>query len=551
MAKIRGFEIEKSVFYPPALLLGLMLFFGLFFTEKFGAAASEILQYTIDRFGWLYLLCTAFFFFFVLFLVITPFGKIRLGGENAKPHLSYLSWCNIAICGGIAVGMVFWGVAEPMTHYYTPPPFVGAEAQSPAAAIRGLQIGVFHWAFVPYSMFTLFGVAIGYATYNRGLPFRASSALYPLLKEHIYGLPGKIVDAISIFALVAGVITSLGIGTMQFASGLEFQFGIAPSNTIYVTIIILLTLIYTISSYSGLQKGIKYLSHINAVIFFGFVIFLFLFGPTRFLLNSAVQVSGSFITNLIPSFLNIDAFGEDKWSGGWTIFFWAWWVVYAPIIGMFLARIAVGRTIREFILVNIFVPGAFVFSWFIAFGGSAIYLDHFNQAGIMGVINEKGLEVAMYALFEHLPLANITIPLGIFALGISFVTLADSMTSTIAIMTTKNTLKAEAPSSVKIFWGVLTGATTIICLLVSGSVGTKALQTASIVAALPIFTIMLATLVSIIMFASKYKTSMDLPEYYPEELKSAESGTEETSEHLAGIKVAAQAAPQVAIRLRS
>jgi choline-glycine betaine transporter len=300
-----------------------------------------------------------------------------------------------------------------------------------------------------------------------------------------------------------------------------------------------------------LQKGIKYLSHINAVIFFGFVFFLFLFGPTRFLLNSAVEVSGSFITNLIPSFFNLDAFGQDKWSGGWTIFFWAWWIVYAPIIGMFLARIAVGRTIREFVLVNVFVPGAFVFSWFIAFGGSAIYMDHFNQAGIMGVINEKGLEVAMYALFEHLPLANIMVPLGIFALGISFVTLADSMTSTIAIMTTKNTLKAEAPSSVKIFWGVLTGSITIICLLVTGSVGTKALQTASIVAALPIFIIMMGTLVSIIMFASKYKTRIDLPEYYPEELEPEGSGTLETTGKNLSPEVTAQGVSQVAIRAQS
>lgn len=518
MFKFTEFEIEKGVFFPPAILLCVMLFFGLFFTKTFGDTASSVLGYTIDTFGWFYLLCTASFFFFMIFLLITPFGKVRLGGPKAKPHLSYWSWFTIAICGGIATGMVFWGVAEPMTHYSTPPPFTGAEAKSAESAVRGLQIGIFHWAYVPYSMFTLFGVAIGYATYNRKLPFRVSSALYPLLGDRIYGLPGKTVDAISIFALIAGVITSLGIGTMQFASGLEFMFGITPGNSVYAIVIILLTCIYTISSYTGLNKGIKYLSQVNAVIFFGLVVFVFMFGPTKFLFNTTVEVTGAYLTNLMPGFFNLDAYGKDTWSGGWTIFFWAWWVVYAPLIGMFLARIAVGRTIREFVLVNILVPGTFVSIWFIVLGGTAIHFDHFSQAGVMETINDKGLEVAMYALLENLPLSSLMIPLGILALGISFITLADSMTSTIAIMTTKNTLKAEAPASVKIFWGILTGAVTVICLLVTGTVGTKALQSVSIVAAVPIFAMEVAAMVSIVLFSSKYKTIIDLPQYYTEEL---------------------------------
>lgn len=517
MLKFKDFEIENSVFYPPAILLSIMLFFGLFFTEYFGTTASTILQFTIEYCGWFYLVCTAMFFFFMWGLIATPFGKVRLGGPNAKPDLSYWSWFTIAICGGIATGMVFWGVAEPMTHYYTPPPLAGAEALTPESAIRGLQIGIFHWAYVPYSMFTLFGVGIGYATYNQNLPFRVSSTLYPLLGDRIYSLPGKTVDAISIFALIAGVITSLGIGTMQFASGLDFMFGISPSNTVYAIVIVVLTGVYTVSSYTGLKKGIKYLSQINAVIFFGLVIFVLLFGPTRFLLNTTIDVAGSYISNLIPSFFNLDAFGEDTWSGGWTIFFWAWWVVYAPLIGMFLARIALGRTIREFVLVNILVPGTFVSIWFVTLGGTAIHFDHFGHAGIMQIINEKGLEVAMYALLQNLPLSSLMIPLGILALGISFITLADSMTSTIAIMTTKNTLKSEAPASVKIFWGILTGAVTIICLLVTGTVGTKALQTVSIIAATPIFIMAVAAVVSIVIFSSRYKTKVDLPEFYAEE----------------------------------
>jgi choline-glycine betaine transporter len=220
---------------------------------------------------------------------------------------------------------------------------------------------------------------------------------------------------------------------------------------------------------------------------------------------------------LIPTSFNIDAFNKgDGWSGGWTIFFWAWWMAYAPLVGMFLARIAIGRTIRQFIFVNIFVPGTFIFTWFTAFGGTAIYFEHFKDAGIMEIIRERGLEVSMYALLQNLPIAMITIPLGVLALGFSFITLADAMTSTIAAITTKNTHENEAPPSMKLFWGFLIGGITIICLLVSGTVGTQALQTMSIVYALPIFFIELAALISIILIA--FPKTSSLPDGDREEL---------------------------------
>lgn len=498
------FEIEKGVFYPPAILLGITLLFGLFFTDSFAIAAGSVLSFMLKEFGWMFLLFVLIFFIGTLAIMISPIGSIRLGGKKAKPEMGVWSWCVIAICAGIATAMVFWGVAEPLTHFYTPPAFTGAEALTPESAVRGLQIAIFHWSFIPYSLFALFGVAIGYAAYNLGLPFRVSSSLYPILGDKIYGLPGKFVDGLSIFALIGGVITSLGFGTMQFAAGLDFMFGLVPSNTVYVTLIICLTIAYTISSYTGLQKGIKLLSNINSLIYLFLVVFLFTFGPTRFLLNLGVETMGSYIVNLIPTSLNADAFNVGEgWNGGWTIFFWAWWVAYAPIVGMFMARIAIGRTIRSFVIVNVLVPGTFIFLWFTGFGGSAIYLDFYEGAGIMDVINASGLEVSMYALLQNLPIPMITIPLGILALGISFVTLADSMTSTIAVMTTKNTHSDEPPAAMKIFWGLLTGAMTILCLLVAGTVGTQALQSISIVAAFPIFFIEMGVLASVVMMTSK------------------------------------------------
>ncbi|SHJ55587.1 choline/glycine/proline betaine transport protein [Dethiosulfatibacter aminovorans DSM 17477] len=509
------FEIEKGVFYPPAVLLGVTLIFGLFFTDGFAAAASSVLSFMLIEFGWMFLLFVFIFFIGTLAIMISPIGNIRLGGKNAKPEMSVWSWCVIAICAGIATAMVFWGVAEPLTHFNNPPAFTGAEALTPESAVRGLQIAVFHWAYIPYSLFTLFGLAIGFAAYNLNLPFRVSSSLYPLLGDRIYGLPGKFVDGLSIFALIGGVITSLGFGTMQFAAGLDYMFGIVPTNTVYVSLIVLLTVAYTVSSYTGLQKGIKLLSNVNSIIYIFLVMFLFTFGPTRFLLNLGVETMGSYLVNLIPTAFNADAFNVGQgWNGGWTIFFWAWWVAYAPIVGMFLARIAIGRTIRSFVIVNVMIPGTFVFLWFTGFGGSAIYFDFFNSAGIMDVINASGLEVAMYALLQNMPIPMLTIPLGIMALGISFVTLADSMTSTIAVMTTKNTHSNEPPAAMKIFWGLMTGAVTVLCLLVAGTVGTQALQTMSIVSSFPIFFIELAVLISVVImtsrqFINKYNSEAD------------------------------------------
>lgn len=509
MARFEKLEIEKGVFYPPAILLGITLIFGLFFTDEFAAFSGDILGFMLREFGWMFLLFVFIFFVGTLAIMVSPIGRIRLGGEDAKPEMSLWSWCVIAICAGIATAMVFWGVAEPLTHFNKPPAFTGAQPLTPESGVRGVQIAVFHWAYIPYSLFTLFGLVIAFAAYNLKLPFRVSSALYPLLGDRIYGLPGQFVDGLSVFALIGGVITSLGFGTMQFAAGLDFLFGLTASNTVYVTLIAFLTVAYTISSYTGLQKGIKILSNVNSLIYIFLVIFLFTCGPTRFLFNLAVETMGSYIVNLIPTSFNSDAFNTGNgWSGGWTVFFWAWWVAYAPIVGMFLARIAVGRTIRSFIIVNVMVPGTFVFLWFTGFGGSAIYHDFFNNAGIMGVIDAKGLEVAMYALLQHLPVPSITIPLGILALGISFITLADSMTSTIAVMTTKNTHTEEPPAAMKLFWGMMTGAVTIVCLLVAGTVGTKALQTMSIVAAFPIFFIEFFVLISAVMMTSRQFTKI-------------------------------------------
>jgi choline/carnitine/betaine transport len=500
----KKFELEKGIFYPPAILLVVFLLIGMVSPDGFAKGANAALGFTIDYFGWMYLFFAFIFLAFVLFVTLAPIGRVRFGGPDAKPELSYWNWFAMALCAGIAIGILFWGVAEPIYHYYGPPSIAGVDPQTPGSAITALQLSYLHWSFHPYALYAIIGLAIAYSSYNLNQPFKVSSGLYPIIGDRINGFWGNTVDAICIFAIVGGVVTSLGLGTMQLAGGLNYLIGLTPNIGIYIAIITIITISYTLSSYTGLHRGIKFLSNHNAKIFIGFVVFLFLLGPTKFLLEIGVNSFGSYLVNVIPMSFWADPFGEGAgWSGSWTIFYWAWWIAFAPIVGMFIARISYGRTIREFLIVNVTIPALFGILWFTAFGGSAIYLESVESGSIMNVINESGFEVASYALLSHFPLSFITVPFFVIVVAISFITLADSMTSTIAIMTTKNRGQGEPPAVIKVFWGLVMGGSTILFLIITGVSGTKALQTASIVTALPIFIIEMAIMISVIMMFYK------------------------------------------------
>lgn len=488
--KKKRIEIEKGIFIPAAVILLAVVVIGFTMPPFFHAAMNFLFDVTTKGFGWFYLLMSAFLVFLCIGIAISPFGNKILGGPDAKPEHKVFSWCAMTICSGIATAVVFYAVGEPLTYYHIPPAATGLTPETPQAAVRGVQIASFHWGFVYYGIFTFWGLVTGYMSMNYNLPARPSSALYPFLKDKIYGTPGKIVDIVSLLALVGGIVTSLGFGTTQFASGLQFVFGITPSNLMYVVTIVVVTLSYTVSSGRGIKKGMKIISDTNAYVYIALLLFLFLFGPTVYLLNLLTDVVSSTIMNYIPTALNADAFDVGEgWSRMNTVFFMAWIMAYAPLIGLFLAKISRGRTVRQFLLVNILAPGIFVLLWFVGFGGNAIYVDHYLGGTIFNTVQELGFPVANFALLNEMPLRSFTNPLVIVALFLSFITLADAMTGTIASMTVKNTLEDEAPVSIKFFWGILIGATTVLCLFALGEIGTTALQNMSIVYALPIFII--------------------------------------------------------------
>ena len=506
----RGFLglINFKVFLPPATLLVLAVIFGLIDPDAFGKAASATLSFTLARFGWFYTLGSTFLLCFCLWAGFSRYGDVVLGGPEAKPEMSVYTWWAISICAGIAIGIVFWGVAEPMAHYTNPPPFLHLEAQSLAAGETALRYAFFHWTFHTYGIYVSAALCIAFAFYNTQKSFKVSSSLFPLLGNRVDGNWGHFIDGLSIFAIVGGVGTSLGFGTMQIASGLDFLWGVESSGTIWLMIILFLTACYTISSYTGLQRGIKFLSRNNIRLYFILMAFLLIAGPTIHILENTLTAVGDYFANLVPMSLFLDPMEKSGWPGSWSNFYWAWWLAFAPIVGLFLARLAYGRTIRQFVLVNLIGPAVFGMVWFGLFGSSAIYLDHFQNAGIASIIKESGNEVSLYALFQQLPFSGVTIILGVLAICISFITLADSMTSTIAAMTTKGygdtRTEKEPPARMKIFWGAVMGLLSYV-LLVSG--GASALQTSVIVCGLPILVL------QIVMAVAHVKAMKNLDTY--------------------------------------
>jgi choline/carnitine/betaine transport len=486
-------------------LIIALLIFGVVDNEAFLSGANAALNFAVSTFGWMYCSFVFLFLIFVVFVAFSPVGDIRLGGEKAKPILSYWNWWAIALCAGIGSGIVFWGVAEPLYHFHQPPSLYSSDPQSTSAAIDSMKISILHWSFHPYAIFSVFGLAVAYSHYQFGQPLKASTALYPIFGDKLNGILGDCIDALCIFATVGCVITSTGFGTLQITGGLEHLFGIQQSNSNYVAVVCLLTLFFAFSSYTGLQKGIRVFSSYNAKLFIFFLAFIFFTGPSVYFLNLGTECIGGFLSDIIKISLWTDSFKESNgWVGSWTIFFWSWWLTFAPILGVFLAKICYGRTIREFLLVNVLAPATFSILWIILFGGGAIAMDMETNGSLWAMINDKGVEFTIYAFLKGYPLSSLTVPLALLMVAISLVTLADSGISAISEICTvrMESISGEPPARMKLFWAFLIGAMAVLFLLVAGVAATQALQTTSIVTGLPI---LLIELVSMIGLAKVFK----------------------------------------------
>lgn len=513
-------KIRKPVFVTMLILYAVIIIVGLVWPEAFAEAEGQIVNFAASWFGWLYDLTALIMLGICIWVMFSKkVGKIRLGGENAKPIMSRWNWFVISLCGGIATGIVFWGTAEPITHFMSPIPGYGYEAETAQGALYALSTCYLHWGPVLYAFYAVAGIGIGVAVYNLKLPYRVCSCLYPILGKRAMGAIGTVVDILCLFGLAGGVSSSLGVSAMQLGAGLGIITNVNPTNFMWAVILITIVITFIISSYTGIGRGVRFLSDKNAKIYIGLMVFVLIFGPTKYILNMTTEAFGFHLDNFFMQSTYLDTFEGGMWPTWWTINYWSFMIAYTPLIGMFLAKIARGRTLKEFTLFNFLLPGGFGILWFGIFGSSSINIQE-TAGGIWESMNELGTESAVFAFFEHFPLSTVMSILFMITAFLSVVTLADSMTTTISSLSikAKNAATVEPPAKVKIFWGIVMSLLAFINIVTASNVGKvsgiDATKQLAIVSAFPLLFVIVVMNYSTVKMLIQYKKygTADYPE---------------------------------------
>ncbi|MEH7097470.1 glycine betaine uptake BCCT transporter [Neobacillus vireti] len=490
----------SPVFTISVIITAVFILWGIIPNSNLDSVTQVIQGMVLQKFGWFYMLSATAFLVFVVFLIFSKYGNIRLGKDTDKPAYGYITWFAMLFSAGMGIGLVFWGVAEPLYHYYSPPFIEGKTAEAARTAMR---YSFFHWGLHPWAIYAVIGLALAYFQFRKDEPGVISSLLRPILGDKVNGPIGVILDCIAVFATVFGVATSLGLGAIQISGGLSHTFSKVDNNFSTQLIIIgIVTVLFMLSAQTGLNKGIKYLSSLNIFLAIALLLFLLFIGPTNFIMDLFTTTLGSYIQNLPSMSFRLSPFYKDMtWFQDWTIFYWAWWIAWAPFVGTFIARISKGRTIREFVIGVLLVPTIFGALWFSVFGGTGIYLEFFEHKELMEVINKKGSEVALFTMFENFPFSNVLSLLAIFLISTFFITSADSATFVLGMQTTNGSLNPT--NKVKFVWGIIQSSTAAILLWTGGL---EALQRASIIAAFPFTIVMLLIVFSLLKALSKDQT---------------------------------------------
>ena len=483
-------KVHKRVFPISALLIVGFIIFGAFFNEQANALFGGIQTWFADTLGWAMIIEVNIFVIATIYLAFGKFGDIRLGRMTEKPAYDLFSWTAMLFSAGIGIGLIYWGVAEPLYHYFAPPM---GDPETEAAAKQAMVISFLHWGFHGWAIYAIVALALAYFHFRKGLPLTIRSALYPLLGDKIYGPWGDAIDILAVFGTMFGIVTSLGLGAMQINSGLGEVFGIGQSTTVQIIIIALITLAATISVVAGLDGGIKRLSNLNVSFSLLFLLFLLIVGPTVFIFDLFVQSYGDYLANFISWATWTEAYAEDgTWQNGWTIFYWAWWISWSPFVGVFVARISRGRTIREFLLGVMLLPTSIMFFWFSAFGGTALNISLGGDPALVDATRNSYGD-AMFALLQYLPGTEILSGLTIILIVLWFVTSSDSGSFVIDMLTAGG--DPNPPKVQRIFWAVTEGAVASV-LLVAG--GLNALQAAAVVAGFPFAVVCMLILIGLV-----------------------------------------------------
>ncbi len=483
-----GNNNAKKTFWIALIVMLVFVVFGVAAPEAFGEATGNVFNYMIEVWGWSFILGASVFLILIVFLLLSPVGEIKLGADDEKPAYSNPVWFAMLFSCGMGIGLLFWGVSEPIWHYMWPP---FGEAYTEQTIHVAMRYSYFHWGFHPWAIYAVVAGSLAYFSYRKGLPMMLSSCLEPILgRKGIEGGWGILINVIGVFATLFGLATSLGLGAMQLGAGLESLFGIPSTPAIWVIIVVVITIAAVISTYTGIDRGIKYLSQVNIVVAVLLMLLVFIVGPTLFILNIFTHATGDYLQHIVYMSFGLDAAGEgtEGWYGAWTIFYWAWWIAWAPFVGTFIARISRGRTIRNFIVGVMLVPVFVSMVWFAVFGGSALYVEHFGAGGIADAVGQDSA-LGFFSLLSQFPAATLLIIVAMFSVAVFFITSSDSGTYVNGMLTSGG--NPNPPVFLRITWGVIEGAIAAI-LLFTGGLG--ALQTASVVGGFPFMIIMLLML---------------------------------------------------------
>lgn len=482
-----------AVFIISTSLLSAIVLIGMFAPSFLGTITASIQSYITDYFGWYYLIVVTCFLLVCFYLFLTPVGRIKLGKNDDKPDFSRGSWLAMLYSAGMGIGLVFYGAAEPISHFAINSP---TNQEGTAQGIKdALRFTFFHWGFHAWAVYAIVGLVIGYFMFRKKEPAVISATLKPVLGDKVYGKTGTIINVLAILSTVFGIATTLGFGALQINGGLSYLFDIPVSFSIQLVIILIVSVLFILSAVSGLGKGIKILSNTNMVLAFSLLLLVFFIGPSLSNLNLLTDSIGSYLHNLPRMSFRMAPLNPEgrQWINDWTIFYWAWWIAWSPFVGIFIARISKGRTIREFVLNVLLVPSIMSFIWFTIFGGTAI------QVEIEGTsVSKLNLEQLLFGVFDQLPLGTVMSFIAILLVIIFFITSADSGTFVLGMMST-NGLQ-NPPNQVKVIWGVMLSAIALVLLNSGGLIG---LQNAMIIAALPFSIIMILMTISLFISLNK------------------------------------------------
>ena len=469
-------RVNRPVFIASALLIVGFIIFGSLFGELAGEVFNQLQSFITHRFRWLFIILMNVAVVFSLYIALSRYGDIRLGHQTEHPEYSLLSWFGMLFSAGIGIGLLYWGTAEPLYHFMSPPM---GQAETVEAAKQAMSISFLHWGIHAWALYCVVALSLAYFHYRRGLPLSIRSVLYPLIGQKIYGKWGHVVDTLAVFGTMFGVVTSLGLGAMQINAGFSNVFGIPNNVPVQLCLIAIITAMATLSVMMGLDKGIKRLSDINIVLTVLLLGFMLFFGPTQFIIDSFIENIGNYVSQLIPLGFWSEAYSNTDWQANWTIFYWAWWVSWSPFVGIFVARISRGRTIREFIFGVLFIPMLLLFFWFTTFGGSAVHMELMGNYGLIEAV-KADYGSTIFKLIEYYPLTKPVTLVIVVMIMLWFVTSSDSASFVIDMLTAGG--DTNPPKIQRLFWALSQGVIAAV-LLVAG--GLSALQAVAIIAGFP------------------------------------------------------------------